>query len=232
MLLVAENIFGFRRKRFAAAEVAYWCRVLREAVDSTDVVRRRQSSCCHITAVCAWNRARPSLVSLMVKQIMERNFIFVYSIVLVRNACTDKQLAVSRGFLVTECSSPPLNRRGSIWKCDARSTTLQSPVIGLHSRRRSLAQTTNSVSYHTVFLIIRAISRQSSAFSISSTNYGDTSHLSYKKLIRRWDSEHELFTTSYTYYKMRKLLYNLSRSLRKFRHGKIRLAVEFENNTE
>jgi len=52
-----------------------------------------------------------------------------------------------------------------------------------------------------------------------------------KKLIRRWHSEHELSTTT-SYYKIRKLRYNLSESLQKLHHGKIRLiTVEFENNT-
>jgi len=39
-------------------------------------------------------------------------------------------------------------------------------------------------------------------------------------------------TTSYTHYKIRKLRYNLTGSLQKFYHSKIRLAVKFEKNTE
>jgi len=39
-------------------------------------------------------------------------------------------------------------------------------------------------------------------------------------------------TTTYRYYKIRKLRCKLSGSLQKFHRGKIRLAAEFENNTE
>jgi len=39
-------------------------------------------------------------------------------------------------------------------------------------------------------------------------------------------------TTLYTYYEITNLLFNVTGSLEKFHHGKIRLAVEFESSNE
>ena len=54
-----------------------------------------------------------------------------------------------------------------------------------------------------------------------------------KKLITRWDSERELFYDAIeNALQNTKLTVQRSGSLQKFYHGKIRLAVKFENNNE